>query len=49
MKKFITLIIVVGLLFSCGTKEDVVYFQGTNSSDNSIGLDTYSPTYHVYD
>ena len=30
-------------------KEDVVYFQGTDSSDNSIGLDSYSPTYHIDD
>ncbi len=49
MKNFITLIIVVGLLFSCASKEDVVYFQGIDGSDNSIGLDNYSPTYHVDD
>jgi polysaccharide export outer membrane protein len=49
MKNIITLIIVVGLLFSCASKEDVVYFQGVDFSDNSIGLDTYSPTYHIYD
>ena len=49
MKKFITLIIAIGLLFSCATKEDVVYFQGTDSADNSIGLDSYSPTYHIDD
>ena len=48
MKKFITLII-IGLLFSCGTKEDIVYFQGTDSADNSIGLDSYMPTYHIDD
>ena len=49
MKNIITLIIVVGLLFSCASKEDVVYFQGMDGSDNSIGLDNYSPTYHVDD
>ena len=49
MKKFITLIIIVGLLFACASKEDVVYFNGVNSSDNSIGLDSYSPVYHVDD
>ena len=49
MKKFITLIIAIGLLFSCATKEDVVYFQGTDSADNSIGLDSYTPTYHIED
>lgn len=49
MKKFITLIFAIGLLFSCATKDDVVYFNGTNSSDNSIGLDSYSPTYHIED
>ena len=36
MKNIITLIIVVGLLFSCASKEDVVYFQGMDGSDNSI-------------
>ena len=49
MKNIITLIIFVGLLFSCATKEDVVYFQGIDGSDNSIGLDSYSPTYHIDD
>ena len=49
MKNIITLIILVGFLFSCASKEDVVYFNGVNSSDNSIGLDSYSPTYHVDD
>jgi len=49
MKKLITLFIAIGLLFSCATKQDIVYFNGVNSSDNSIGLDNYSPTYHVDD
>ncbi len=49
MKNIITLIITVSILFSCATKEDVVYFNGINSSDNSIGLDSYSPTYHIDD
>jgi len=49
MKKLITLIFALGLLFSCASKDDVVYFNGTNSSDNSIGLDSYSPTYHIDD
>lgn len=49
MKKIITLIFVTALLFSCASKDDVVYFNGINSSDNSIGLDSYSPTYHIDD
>ena len=49
MKKIFTLFFAISLLFSCASKEDVVYFNGMNSSDNSIGLDTYSPTYHVDD
>jgi len=49
MKKILTVIIVTILLVSCATKEEVVYFNGMNSSDNSIGLDSYSPTYHVDD
>ncbi|MGI9532017.1 polysaccharide biosynthesis/export family protein [Lutimonas sp.] len=49
MKKIATLVILTSFLFSCATKEDVVYFNGMNSSDNSIGLDSYSPTYHVDD
>ena len=49
MKKIITLLIVIGLLSSCATKDDVVYFNGVSSADNSIGLDSYSPTYHIDD
>ena len=49
MKKIITLIFATTLLFSCASKDDVVYFNGINSSDNSIGLDSYSPTYHIDD
>lgn len=49
MKKLITLIIIFTLIISCGTKEDVVYFSGIDSSDNSIGLDSYTPTYHYED
>ena len=49
MKKIYTLVILLGLLFSCATKDDVVYFNGMSSADNSIGLDSYSPTYHIDD
>ena len=49
MKKIITLLVIIGLLSSCATKDDVVYFNGMSSADNSIGLDSYSPTYHVDD
>ena len=49
MKKIIALVLFIGLMQSCATKEDVVYFNGMNSSDNSIGLDSYSPTYHIDD
>ena len=49
MKKIITLVVIIGLLSSCATKDDVVYFNGMSSADNSIGLDSYSPTYHVDD
>jgi len=49
MKKIITLLLCTGLLFSCATKDDVVYFNGMSSADNSIGLDSYSPTYHIDD
>jgi polysaccharide export outer membrane protein len=49
MKKIITLLLVIGLLSSCATKDDVVYFNGMSSADNSIGLDSYSPTYHIDD
>ncbi|WKK66166.1 polysaccharide biosynthesis/export family protein [Lutimonas zeaxanthinifaciens] len=49
MKKIISFTLLIGLLFSCATKDDVVYFNGMDSSDNSIGLDSYSPTYHIDD
>jgi polysaccharide export outer membrane protein len=41
--------VLLTVLFSCASKEDVVYFQGMDSSDNSIGLESYSPTYHIDD
>lgn len=49
MKKIISLLVILGLISSCATKDDVVYFNGMSSADNSIGLDSYSPTYHVDD
>lgn len=49
MKKIITLLVIIGLLSSCASKDDVVYFNGMSSADNTIGLDSYSPTYHVDD
>ncbi len=49
MKKIITLLVIIGLISSCATKDDVVYFNGMSSADNSIGLDSYSPTYHIDD
>ncbi len=49
MKKIASLVIIASFLFSCATKEDVVYFNGMDSSNNSIGLDSYSPTYHFDD
>jgi polysaccharide export outer membrane protein len=49
MKNFITLIVFLVLLVSCASKDDVVYFNGINSSDNSVGLDSYLPTYHIDD
>ena len=49
MKKITALLLFIGLMHSCATKEDVVYFNGMSSADNSIGLDSYSPTYHIDD
>ncbi len=49
MKKIVTTLILFALIISCATKDDVVYFNGVNASDNSIGLDSYSPTYHIED
>jgi len=49
MKKIISVLSVFILLMSCATKDDVVYFNGINGSDNSVGLDSYSPTYHIDD
>ena len=49
MKKTITLFLISIFLFSCASKDDVVYFNGVSSADNSIGLDSYSPTYHIDD
>ena len=49
MKKIFTILLATSLLMSCATKEAVVYFNGIDSSDNSIGLDSYSPIYHIDD
>ncbi|MEN8187983.1 MAG: polysaccharide biosynthesis/export family protein [Bacteroidota bacterium] len=49
MKKIVSLLFLVSILFSCGTKEDVVYFNGVNSNDNIVGIDSYMPTYHIDD
>ena len=49
MKKIVALLLFIGLMYSCATKDDVVYFNGMNSTDNAIGLDSYSPTYHIDD
>ena len=49
MKKIAILFIVSSFVFSCATKDDVVYFNGMDSSNNTIGLDSYSPTFHIDD
>ena len=49
MKKIAILSLLSAVLFSCATKDDVVYFNGMNSTNNTIGLDSYSPTYHIDD
>ena len=49
MKKIAILSLFSAILFSCATKDDVVYFNGMDSTNNTIGLDSYSPTYHVND
>jgi polysaccharide export outer membrane protein len=49
MKKKLSLLLLAGMLFSCASKDDVVYFNGMSSADNTIGLDSYSPTYHIDD
>ena len=49
MKKIAILFILSIFVFSCATKDDVVYFNGMNSANNTIGLDSYSPTYHIDD
>ena len=49
MKKIAILSLLSAILFSCATKDDVVYFNGMDSANNTIGLDSYSPTYHIDD
>ncbi len=49
MKKIAILSLLSAFLFSCATKDDVVYFNGMDSANNTIGLDSYSPTYHIDD
>ncbi len=49
MKKFIPLFMLFLFIMSCKTKDDVVYFNGVDSKNNIIGIDSYSPTYHKDD
>ena len=49
MKKISIIILAIILITSCGTKEDVVYFNGIDSKDNIVGIESYSPTYHIDD
>ncbi len=49
MKKFVPVLLLFLLLSSCGTKEDVVYFNGIGPKDNMIGIESYMPTYHIDD
>ena len=49
MKSFITIILGIILVSSCATKQDVDYFQGMDASDNLVGLESYSPTFHIDD
>ena len=49
MKKIAIFSLLSAFLFSCASKDDVVYFNGMDSTNNTIGLDSYSPTYHIDD
>jgi len=49
MKKFVPALLLFLVLYSCGTKEDVVYFNGIGPKDNMIGIESYMPTYHIDD
>ena len=49
MKNIVPLLISFLLLLSCGSKNDVVYFNGIDSDDNIVGIDSYMPTYHMDD
>jgi len=49
MKNIFTIILALILLSSCATKKDVDYFQGMDASNNLVGLDSYSPTFHIDD
>jgi polysaccharide export outer membrane protein len=49
MKKIVPVLLLFIFLYSCGTKEDVVYFNGIGPKDNMVGIDSYMPTYHIDD
>ena len=49
MKNVFIIVLVINFLSSCASREDVVYFQEVDASNNLIGLDSYSPTFHVDD
>ena len=47
--KPLLLLSILMFLFSCGTKQDIVYFQGVDDVGSSISINNYNPTFRTDD
>ena len=47
--KPILFICILPFLFSCGTKQDIVYFQGVDQVGSSVSINNYNPTFRPDD
>lgn len=48
-KKYFLLICFTYIMISCGTKQDIIYFQGVDQSGSSVSINNYNPTYRPDD
>lgn len=49
LKKYILIFCFLILFISCGTKQDVVYFQGVDNVGSSVAINNYTPTIRTDD
>lgn len=45
VKNYLLIFSLIILISSCGSKQEIVYFQGVNQNNNSISIKQYNPTF----